>query len=89
MGLKRFSTTALVASVVETETSEMRPVAPSGNAFNTARSAAPTPTDRSQCVVSALALAVTRRPPSSAIASVYVPPVSSPIQSSGESMRVS
>ena len=71
MGLKRFSTTALVASVVDTDTSEMcsRRV-PGGRACSTARMAAPRPIESSQWVVSALALAITCRVPSSATASV-------------------
>ena len=80
-GLKRFSTTALVASVVDTETRLTSPrPAVDGNSSSTARMALPIPIARFHGVVSALALAITRRPPASSTASVNVPPVSSPSQ---------
>ena len=82
MGLKRFSTTELVASVVETDTSRIRArVSAAGRAARTARIAPAMPIDRSQCVVRALAVATTRRSLSSRTASVNVPPVSSPSHS--------
>ena len=77
-GLKRFSTTAFVASVVDTDTrltaSRLAPARPS----STARIALPMPIARFHGVVSALALAITRRPSASSTASVNVPPVSIP-----------
>ena len=89
-GLKRCSTTALVARVVDTETKETSSRrAPCGSCASTARSASPRPRDKSQCVVSAFALASTRRSPSRATASVKVPPVSSPILISRLELRVS
>src|ERR1022692_1932487 len=77
-GLKRFSTTAFVASVVDTDTrltaSRLAPAGPS----SAARIALPMPIARFHGVVSALALAITRRPSASSTASVNVPPVSIP-----------
>ncbi len=71
MGLKRLSTTALVASVVDTATSTIcSRCAPAGRADSRAWIASLMPTARSQCVVRALALASTRRSPSRATASV-------------------
>src|SRR5205823_4033425 len=82
IGLKRFSTTALVARVVDTDTNvTFSRCTPPGSASSTARSAPPRPSERSQWVVSDLALARTvRRAASRATASVKVPPVSSPSQ---------
>ena len=62
MELKRFSTTALVASVVDTDTSAMcSRRTPSGSFASTARIASSSPIDRSQGVVRDFALATTRR----------------------------
>ena len=78
-GLKRLSTTAFVARVVDTETrlTSLR-LAPAGTLSRTARIARPMPIARFQGVVSALALAMMRRPSASNTASVNVPPVSRP-----------
>ena len=70
-GLKRPSTTALVASVVDTETRSMSArVRRSGRAASTARIADPMPIARSHGVVRDLALAAIRRPAASSTASV-------------------
>ena len=81
-GLKRFSTTALVASVVDTDTRLTSRAARAAAAMPRAprECALPIPIARFHGVVSALALAMTRRPPASSTASVNVPPVSSPSQ---------